>query len=70
VTAKRPTIAMIGRTPERRSGESKVKREMPETGSVPTVATANPRIPERKPLSSDLPDRPAITERPSTPSAK
>ncbi len=70
VTAKRPTITTIGRMPPRRSGEPKVNRATPETGSVPIVAIMKPMIPAISPFSSDLPDSPAMTLRPSTPSAK
>ena len=56
--------------PPSRSGEPKVKRATPETGSVPTVAIISPMMPASRPFSSDPPERPAMTERPSTPSAK
>ena len=70
LTAKSPTMTRIGAMPSSSSARPNVKRDTPETGSVPTVATMSPRSPAANPFRIERPARDAITLRPSTPSAK
>ena len=59
-----------GAMPSRRSGTPKVNRLTPEIGSVPMVAIINPSVAAASPLSSDLLESEAITERPRMPRPK
>ena len=70
VTANKPTITKMGFTPSNKSSDPKVKRCMPDTGSLPMKAIIKPMHAAIKPRSKEPPDKPAMTDKPKMPKEK